>query len=265
MVLLNQAQAIYVGGTPAQKVYLGGTLVWSAEFRPDSIPGLVAWIDAAEVPLVDGAPVSTLIDLTGRRFDASAYLNPSPSPPVMRATAASGQPGIEFQGQSGLTAMGAFLGTAGLTFVAVGRILATPAYAMLVTRGSNVSGAYSGHTYEMRLSDTTTALQCIGDYTLGGPVWSSTYLHTLGVDYLDWMEWEPGVASRLYVNGVDRGAGSAIALIDEGGDISVGCRMDGYYWNGLVREVLVYNRVLTTDERQQVHTHLMGKYLLSLG
>jgi hypothetical protein len=38
--------------------------------------------------------------------------------------------------------------------------------------------------------------------------------------------------------------------------------IDGEYWNGLVAEILVYDRALTDPERQQVWSHLLDRYQL---
>ena len=66
-------------------------------------------------------------------------------------------------------------------------------------------------------------------------------------------------ASFLYLNGASCGSGSGVNLIGSNNDFFVG-RLGPYSSSHKIGEVIIYNRVLTTPERQQVEAYLNSKY-----
>ena len=66
-------------------------------------------------------------------------------------------------------------------------------------------------------------------------------------------------ASFLYLNGASCGSGSGVNLIGSNSDFFVG-RLGPYSASHKIGEVIIYNRVLTTEERQQVEAYLNSKY-----
>ena len=67
-------------------------------------------------------------------------------------------------------------------------------------------------------------------------------------------------ASFLYLNGASCGSGSGVNLIGSNSDFFVGRKVNPYSDSYKIGEVIIYNRVLTTEERQQVEAYLNSKY-----
>jgi hypothetical protein len=66
----------------------------------------------------------------------------------------------------------------------------------------------------------------------------------------------------LYVNGIKvlSQNGNLAALGGVTGAGTIGAGINGTYYNGEIGEILVYNRVLSVQEAEQVESYLRNKY-----
>jgi hypothetical protein len=73
---------------------------------------------------------------------------------------------------------------------------------------------------------------------------------------------------NIYVNGNNTASGSYSSLAGTSQRIFIGCDYQneensaGYFYSGYISEIVIYNRLLTTTERQQVESYLNTKYAI---
>lgn len=80
--------------------------------------------------------------------------------------------------------------------------------------------------------------------TVAGTVPTGQWVHLAGV-------YEPGVALRIYVNGVLNNSlttGVPATQFDQALNVNIGRRTDGTYFSGVLDEVRVYNQALTAQQ-----------------
>jgi hypothetical protein len=78
MTVINDADKLYLGTQAVDRVYAGANLVWPSGFSPTDLPGLRVWLDATQLALADGAPVSPWPDLSGKGNDGNIPSSASP-------------------------------------------------------------------------------------------------------------------------------------------------------------------------------------------
>jgi PKD repeat protein len=69
---------------------------------------------------------------------------------------------------------------------------------------------------------------------------------------------------RLYDGASTSGISNSLTQYAQGSNGRIGRGNDNVGFNGFISEVIIYNRVLTNDEKKQVHTYLSVKYGLSI-
>ncbi len=69
---------------------------------------------------------------------------------------------------------------------------------------------------------------------------------------------------RVYDGAMTTSTNSNLTQYAQGSNGKVGRGNDSYGFNGVISEVIIYNRILTNDEKRQVHTYLSVKYGLSV-
>ena len=106
---------------------------------------------------------------------------------------------------------------------------------------------YNASPTSDEVSDSTTTL------TAG---WSAVQLHAHTVDYTG-----SNYTTKLYNKGVleDSDTGDNYTLVDDD-TTQIGARGSGDYLTGNIYEILLYNRVLSQAEREQVEGYLSKKY-----
>jgi hypothetical protein len=77
MIALNQADKIYIGGVQASAVYAGATKVWPP-FKPTDLSGCAIWMDASKLNLTNGAAVNTWTNL-GSGSQPALQSSPAPT------------------------------------------------------------------------------------------------------------------------------------------------------------------------------------------
>lgn len=247
MPLLNDADAIYLGGEPVDRIYLGDTQVWpSASWLPSDLAGLTAWFDASQLALADAAPVTSWPDLTAN----ARHLTPvRGTAPTFRTNVLNGKPVVRFS-----------------------RSL-----------GNALSSSASSWSYNHFFIVAKYALAYFADYDgLLGPGAGGDDLALIGSGAGSYFWYTPGGSGwTLSYNGADITATrqpAPMAVWAQMGlkrptawffDLQIGLDRvyglaQGYnrHWDGDVAEVIAYDRVLTDPERLQVEDYLRTKWAL---
>ena len=232
---------------------------------PSAINGLVLWLDGAD-PLGNGtlpasnATVATWYDKSGNSNNA-AYVSATST--ITATPATYGSPGVVFSSSSkqsyAITTLSSLMYTQSV--FAVAKYSGTGQYeivSLYQTSGANGDGA------QQIIDNTggagTQKIWCYGGsgvmYVQGGSISQNTnFLYNYTIN--------SGGTSYIYLNGIQ--TGSASTTIPGGsGYVTIGAVQAGTggndYYNGTVYEVLIYNTILTTDQRQRVESYLITKW-----
>jgi len=131
----------------------------------------------------------------------------------------------------------------------------TAHYQMIVDKQLS-TGAYG---YTFRLEDTTGKLFLRTYGTSSSDLMGSTSLsantwHFVTATY-------DGVNSKIYVNGVlDASKANTGSISYDNSILKIGRRTDGYYFNGSIDEVRIWNRSLSADEVRMQYYSNLNKY-----
>ena len=233
-VILNQAEMVYLGSDPAVAVYVGNEQVWWPPPDPVKLPGLVGWWAADTLNLVDGSSVSSWPDLS----DLGHNLVPvTVGAPLYKTNVINGLSVTRFDGVDDVLNALALTSYRHIFVVAKYRLPVFADYDGLVG------------------SVSTLVLTAYADNTVWYPYeQSTTTYHFNGVEAVG--NW-PGPMAQFAVMSIARHTGSwAAGAFQVGQDRNIA----GRTWDGDVAEVVVYDRVLSTEERQQVEAYLQDKW-----
>ena len=255
MTVLNTADAVHLGATPAARVYVGAQHVWPTP--PASLPGPVIWFDAAALGLPDGAGVSPWPNLGDATKPGTIYAPADPTPPKLRADALNGLPVVHFLPNQGSVVMDATGVDLDYTCVFVARMVngADRIVSSDVSANGNpnfVLGWVAGN------QDTA---YCFGYF--GDPVpWTDDWkLYSSDCDSVQ-------TAPTLYSDGVlvgqsDDSQGSLPYCWDRTLVISGIGFDDGEQTSDCeVAEFILYDRKLPDADRQAIEKYLRVKWLL---
>lgn len=256
MVLLNDADAVYLGDLVADKIYLGTSLVWEPTVTgPPGIPvtdGLAVWIDASQLGLADGAPVSPWPNLVaggahglvaGGAVPPKFRLNGRNGLPVVHVNALEGR--FVWNGTTGVTSPYTLVFVAAKTDlrVSVARLVGAtyPPQNLLVGFYSSFDQAYVG-------------------YFIGAPrpaVANEWNMYSMDNASL-------GGASRFWNNGVPLPGGGG-GESNWGNSLVLGgyeptAAYDAQCPDADYGELALYNRKLSDAERQQVEAYMRTKW-----
>lgn len=95
MTVLNQANALYLGGSQASAAYLGPTRVYPA-FTPDQIVNIMVWLDGSWLSGANGAPISRWSD--NGPFNRPALQSTPAQQPVIVTNGLAGKRIARFDG-----------------------------------------------------------------------------------------------------------------------------------------------------------------------
>jgi hypothetical protein len=257
MALINTANKIYAGATPADKVYAGPNLVWSAgPSYPAVLNSAAAWIDATQDSFADGATITsyTSHSTSGRVFTGNGDLK-------YRA-AVDGKPRLDFN-TGWLKSAGYTPPSSGFTFVLLNRVTGVSP-----SSGIGMPMVYNEdafNNYEMRLSNFLQ-IQMVYEYSMAAPAVTSDIVVATARDYLIWCEWNTitNAPVRLYINNVLHGESTftPAGITTPTAALLIGTR--GYAGDFPVimqaGEAVVFNGVLSNADRNAVSSYLMTKW-----
>jgi hypothetical protein len=221
-----------------------------AQTSPIPTSGLKMWLKAdAGVTANANNQVSVLADQSGNGNDVTQSI--TANQPTLVPNAMNGQPVVRFNGSSTYLKLPSSLNSSS----------ALPLTFVMVTRGAtSLQGALDS------APSLPNTFRFFSNYV---ELWSQSPSVTLAPPaagaITSVISQANGSGNRLldvYLNGSEQGGGvktgntSPVAFTNG----QIGRINTGYYYNGDIAEVLVYNRALSTAERQQVEGYLNGKY-----
>ena len=229
---------------PYTRLYHGATLVpglakqedrWPPRFDPSEIADLSGWYDASQLDLADGAAITAWPDLSGQGLHLS-----SGSVPTFRTGGPNGLPVARFNGQWDYLYAASSRPYRHFFVVAMYRLASFKSY----------DGLIGGVNWLVLTGNG------------GGTTWypyeeSSTSYHFNGVEHLN--NWPGPLNGQFAVMSVLRHPqhGPWADVLQVGQDRTI----IGRNWDGDVAEVIAYDRVLSTAERQRVEAYLRDKWL----
>jgi hypothetical protein len=205
-------------------------------FSPASVGGLVEWHDASALTgLADGDPVASWTDRSTSGIPATQAT--SSKRPTYKTGIQNGLPVVRFDGVDDVLAAG--------TAVTVGTVFAVAKYSAATFTSYNGLLTETGSTVYMLLgssgSNQLLAPQPTGTYYKNGTLTSPS---TSG----------SGPMNAFALMAVTLSAGSI--------KLQIGLDRDqvSRFWNGDVAEIIAYNSILSTTDRQSVEAYLKAKW-----
>jgi hypothetical protein len=237
MTLLNTADKLYLGDTEVDAVYDGAVKVWPPlpPFNPSSVIGLVGWLDASQLGLADGAPVTIWPDLSGCGVDlvAEPALGTVPS---YKVNGLKGHGVVRYNGINNVMRS--------TVPVILRHVFMVAKYNYAVF--DDYDGLLTGHD-----GNEIILIGHQGTTHLYGPPWGGNY-RLNGIS-------SPGLPAPLGTWGlIDFSAYDtwSLARLQIGLDRVYGPR----FWDGEVAEMIGYDRNLPDGERIQVEDYLRTKW-----
>jgi len=217
---------------------------------PTDLTGLTVWLDASQLTQADGVSIGTQwSDLSGGGHHGAVVGSPAP---VVKTNALNGKRVVRFAAHEGRI-RGNGMCTAGsydLTVLYIGRMWGTnlgriftntyPPYNFLV--GTYSGSAYPGMYDNGWVGPTPASLSGPSQWMLYGGVCTSSL-------------------QTLYVNGATAGTGASSNGHDSLWNLSgYDATADTETCDCEIAELVVYNRALTTTERQAIENYLSAKW-----
>lgn len=229
--------------------------VLGAPFSPQQIAGLSMWFRADSVSS-SGGLVSQMNDLSGGGFHCTSSGSNRPS---LTASAANGQPGVTFDGgnkylETSTTCLGA--ATDFTCIVAVSLTSLTGVHGILSTKTSdynNITLPYdsAGTTYFG--TDSTNRIVSAGSYLT-----TTSYVLTLqksGASNGNLTQWKNGANSLVNTGKTASSPTSSAHRVGIYQTISM---------VGHLLDLVVFNRAISTAERQSVERYMGARYAISV-
>jgi hypothetical protein len=251
-MLLNTADAVYVGAVPADKVYAGTVLVWSATTSP-ALPvtaGLAGWFDASDVSTMSfssGQKVSQWRDKSGlARHFGQVDTTKQPS----QLDAQNGLPTLSFlqsPADNYMDSIAAFTVPQPFTVFMAMDTFADGTQGWFSSVGGNLQTFVGAGALSLYAGD---GVRTASQTPFGRHVWSFAY---------------DGPSSKVAIDGA---APVTLTFTPGSSGTTTGWRLAerglaaGYRLRGEVCEVIVYDRILTPAEYLEVNTYLANKWAL---
>lgn len=237
---------------PIQRAVLGGRAgiqaAFLGAFSPDDIAGLQLWLAASSIAGADGDPVGTWADQSGNGNDATSTLDQRP---------------LLKKGANGIGNENVLLfdGTDDIMTIPFDADVQGPSFTQFIVFEPDAAGVRGIFDNNRGVSWTW--------YTLGGNLNADGLGGNVIVGAVS--SATPYVASRTNGGGaqatwLDGAAGGTNSGAVPGGsaDFLIGQLSDGFPFTGKIAEILVYNTVLSTSDREAVEDYLGEKYGISI-
>jgi hypothetical protein len=214
-------------------------------FDPTTIAGLKLWLKADSLALSDGTAVATWTDNSG--LGNNATQGTAGQRPTFQANVVNGKPVIRFLGGASQVFGLAGIDAAGVwTVIAVTRPLGSNILTVLANNGSNAPEAFTHY------SNGNTYMSVMA---------GNRYFVSTATLYGSFHVFSANTGANFYADGTSLGA--TIANAWSGSTIfnSIGFSGAGTgYSNGDIAEILLYNNIISTTDRQAVENYLKTKY-----
>ena len=206
---------------------------------------------------IGGTKVASWADQSGNGKNATAI-----KAPLYATNSINGKPALVFANNEYLTTSNIFNGSNPRTMFAV-YYIDSEEYSNTVVAQSNEDDTVVGTYFMLQSRIDQNSSPYLAGYVddLSGPAFVSPELLIGMADY-------DGTTARLFKNGVE--VNSDVKNYNtHNGQLYIGaCNIAGAvveYFGGKIAEIVLYNRVLTTPERQQVEAYLKAKYAITCG
>jgi hypothetical protein len=221
-----------------------GRLLINYIFDPKEIQGLSLWLKADAGVTLDGSNVTAWADQSGNGKNGIADVGS----PQFVSSALNGKPAIGFNGTNArITGASPMQSTTG-TIIIVGKHLAEKFAAVMYEQydGYDTFGFY-------RNSAPSSTLNIYNNATLTSQI-------NVGLVFGIFTAILDGFNSQICINGSVNAQGDAGGFTSNGPYYLSYYAANNEYTNMQIAEVVVYNRAITTAERQKVETYLNEKY-----
>jgi len=246
MSLLNDADAVYAGSVPVQKLYRGAVLLWSNGFDPLSVPWHTAlWADDI-TGLNDGEEVTAWYDSTGSgRVTEPADPSNQPNMGFYVASDAkfNGRASVQFTGNSG-------------ALLPLGETLGSDRESFLVLAYDEVA---SGNKYLIEGGTTTFQRKAFATLDTNFAVRSGTEWQSMGTGdtqahAVSWSNVRQQLDNTVWTTNLGANNQGRITL---GTYISLSTQ---YNAKARIAFYGLINRNLTTEEREALHQWAIDYY-----
>jgi hypothetical protein len=245
---------IPVGGEAIIQKFYSGKISLYKKFAPNALQGLALWLKADAGVTLSGSNVTAWTDQSGNGKNATAI-----EPPTYQTNSINGKPALVFANNAYLTTANIFNGSNARTIIAA-YYIDSGQYSNVVIGQSNEDNTDTG-TYFLLQSridlNSSPYLAGYGD-DVSGPAYVNQRLLLGMADY-------DGTTARLFKNGTQANS-EAKSYNTHNGNFYIGAFNEAgnimERFGGKIAEIIVYNRILTTTERQQVEAYLNEKYAI---
>jgi len=230
------------------------------EFVPTDLTGLALWLDASVGATPFGGPIGRWEDQSGNGFVA-VQNDPAKTigfdPNALGAQGALVWQPMQFQFLEMPVAQSSILDlTTDFTFYTVARLQGGANNFTLLSR--NITNGY-----EFRASTLSRLETVVND---GGGAETDTSPNAIGGFQILEIHYQVGGTINFTANGVALGAAQVNTLggiFSNAANLFIGARGPGINpWHGEISQFIIYNRLLTTEERNQVGTYLSTRYAI---
>lgn len=223
-------------------------------FNPKSISGLTLWLDAADLSTITtGTGVSEWRDksATGSKWTQTV----GNEQPATGTQTINGNNVIAFDGSNDSLSATAPLAALPLSFFIVQRIVSATNFGMSYTAGT-------GDSFNIRQNGTGGNLQI----TFAGLFYQDVSGSRAGINDIVRMVIPSvaGTSGTLARNGLSLTPFSSTVKPTLTGAHYIGRRSDGFYFNGLIAEIIAYNTELSASEVSLVEKYLSKKWGITL-
>ena len=219
-------------------------------FNANTVPNLTVWLKAdAGVLTNSSGVVTTWLDQSGNGHNGANSLASSPTNPKYTNSAAQlgSQPALVFTHDgTGIT-----LGNLGSSFPSAATLFVVASindagYNIFITKDSQTWWRYSGNGYAYPGAFRAGRIETYAIEPSTG-----AYIFQVESSASNW---------RMLTNGVSQG--NYAASYSGGDNYRIGYGPDAGGFSGQIAEVLVYSRILSSNEQNQVGSYLAWKYSL---
>lgn len=256
----NQPIHLFSWGSAVDEMTLGSSRS-AADFVPTNIADIELWLKASSLAttLTNGQAVSSWPDSSN--LGRNAIQGSSTAQPTFRTGVVNSQPVVRFDGTND------YLDIQG------GPSLSRQNFTLFVVFKPSSGGSVQQVVVNMRDEPTTGTIffpaAWGGPTTQAGAVWASDNNGLLTVPYTSAVgsfvihsAVGRGSGVRVYKNGTFQDLSSHIpgAVVDNAIRIGRSFGSTGYFLNGDVAEIIIYDRALDDEEREQVEDYLREKF-----
>ncbi len=207
-------------------------------------PGSILWLNASQGVVLQNGHVAQWKDQSGNGNDV--FMTNAGRQPDLLASSYNGKPSILFNGGAYLQGPNIFPVNSDYTVAVVAKINNTANINNLVSGNSHAIWLYT--TLYPRVFHGSFYLQEVGTV----PMWMDSSSTVMAI-YSN-----ADQQAQLYVNG--EFADSSYILNNSDSSLLIGSYIGGYFLQGEIQEILIYNRGLDSNERIALDTYLRTKY-----